>query len=350
MTRIAGVASAFPRHYYRQQEIIAALKQHWSGGLDNPKVLDRLLARVGVDGRHLALPIEAYDHLDSWGKSNNAWIEAAEDLAEQSICRALTRAGLCETDLDAIFFVSVTGVASPSIDARLINRINLRTDIKRNPIFGLGCVAGAAGIARAADYVRAFPDQIAVLVSVELCSLTWQRGDLSVPNLISSGLFGDGSAAVIVAGSERRASGPHIVASKSSFYRGTEEVMGWNISEEGFRIVLSPEVPQMVRRHLARDVDAFLADNGLQRDEIGSWIMHTGGPKVLQATEESLRLPAGALEVSWESLRRVGNLSSASVLVVLEEFMNRRRPVQGSHSILAAMGPGFCAELVLLRW
>jgi alkylresorcinol/alkylpyrone synthase len=350
MTRIAGVASAFPRQYYRQQEIANALKRHWDDGLGNPKVLDRLLTRVGVDGRYLALPIEAYDDLTTWGKSNNAWIEVAEELAEQSICRALTRAGLCEADLDAIFFVSVTGVASPSIDARLMNRMNLRSDIKRNPIFGLGCVAGAAGLARAADYVRAFPQQCAVLVSVELCSLTWQRKDLSVANLISSGLFGDGSAAVIVTGSERSAAGPQVLGSRSSFYRGTEEVMGWDISEQGFRIVLSPEVPEMVRQHLARDVDGFLADHGLDRGAIATWIMHTGGPKVLEATAESLDLPDGALDVSWQTLRRVGNLSSASVLLVLEEFMNRRRPEAGSYSILAAMGPGFCSELVLLRW
>ncbi len=350
MTRIAGVASAFPRQYYRQQEIANALRRLWDDGLQNPKVLDRLLTRVGVDGRYLALPIEAYDDLTTWGKSNNAWIEIAEELAEQSICRALTRAGLCEADLDAIFFVSVTGVASPSIDARLMNRMNLRPDIKRNPIFGLGCVAGAAGIARAADYVRAFPEQSAVLVSVELCSLTWQRKDLSVANLISSGLFGDGSAAVVVAGSERSASGPQVLGARSSFYRGTEDVMGWDISEQGFRIVLSPEVPEMVRKHLARDVDGFLADYGLNRNDIDTWIMHTGGPKVLEATAESLDLPDGALDVSWQTLRRVGNLSSASVLLVLEEFVNRRRPATSSYSILAAMGPGFCSELVLLRW
>ncbi len=313
-------------------------------------MLDRLLGRVAVDGRHLALPIEQYDDLTTWGKSNDAWIEVAEDLAEQSICRALTRAGLCEADLDAIFFVSVTGICSPSIDARLINRMNLRTDIKRNPIFGLGCVAGAAGIARAADYVRAYPEHHAVLVSVELCSLTWQRGDLSVANLISSGLFGDGSAAVIVSGEDRATHGPEIVGAQSSFYRGTEDVMGWDISEEGFRIVLSAEVPEMVRKHLAHDLDVFLFDHDLSRDDISTWIMHTGGPRVLEATAESLNLPDGALQVSWDCLHKVGNLSSASVLLVLEEFMNRRRPAAGSYSILAAMGPGFCSELVLLRW
>lgn len=348
--RIASVASAFPRNYYSQEQIATALKRHWADQIENPKVLDRLLSRVAVDGRHLALPIEAYDDLTTWGQSNDAWIAAAEDLAEQSICRALTRAGLSEADLDAIFFVSVTGIASPSIDARLMNRMNLRPDIKRNPIFGLGCVAGAAGIARAADYVRAYPDHNAVLVSVELCSLTWQRRNLSVANLISSGLFGDGSAAVIVSGKDRPSHGPEVVASMSSFYRGTEDVMGWDISEEGFRIILSAEVPEMVRKHLAYDVDTFLADNDLDRSDISTWIMHTGGPKVLEATADSLDLPEGALQVSWDCLRKVGNLSSASVLLVLEEFMNRRRPAAGSYSILAAMGPGFCSELVLLRW
>lgn len=348
--RIAGVASAFPRHYYRQEQIAAALKRQWSDRLENPKAVDRLLTRVGVEGRHLALPIESYDNLTSWGQANDAWIEVAEDLAEQALCRSLMRAGFSEPDVDAIFFVSVTGVASPSIDARLINRMHLRPDVKRNPLFGLGCVAGAAGIARAADYVRAYPAHVAALISVELCSLTWQRGDLSMANLISSGLFGDGSAAVIVAGEQRQANGPRILATRSSFYRGTEDVMGWDISEAGFRIVLSNEVPNMVRRHLARDIDAFLAEYDLSRDDIDSWIMHTGGPKVLEATAEALELREGALDASWQSLRRVGNLSSTSVLLVLEEFMNRRRPAPGSYSILAAMGPGFCAELVLLRW
>jgi alkylresorcinol/alkylpyrone synthase len=355
--RIAGVASAFPKQYFRQQEITAALIERWAGKLDNPAVLERLLSRVGVEGRHLALPIEAYDGLTSWGKANDAWIEVSEELAEQALCRALTRAGVSAEKLGAIFFVSVTGIASPSIDARLINRMHLPLSIKRIPIFGLGCVAGAAGIARAADYVRAYPAECAALVSVELCSLTWQRDDLSAANLISAGLFGDGAAAVVVAGAEvestpslGQAAGPRILCSRSSFYPWTQEVMGWAVSEKGFRIVLSPDVPRMVYEHLASDVDQFLADNGLSRSDIRSWIMHTGGPKVLEAIEDALQLPAGALDASWDSLRKVGNLSSASVLLVLEDFMNARRLAEGSYGLLAAMGPGFCSELVLLRW
>ena len=278
------------------------------------------------------------------------WIEVAEELGEQALCKALTRAGLSVKDLGAIFFVSVTGIASPSIDARLVNRMGLPNSIKRVPIFGLGCVAGAAGIARAADYVRAYPGQCAALVSVELCSLTWQRDDLSAANLISSGLFGDGAAAAVIAGAEVAVGGPRILCSRSSFYPGTQDVMGWAVSEKGFRIVLSPDVPRMVYEHLASDVESFLADNGLSRADIQSWIMHTGGPKVLEAMSDALQLPAGALDASWDSLRTVGNLSSASVLLVLEDFMNERRPAAGSYGLLAAMGPGFCSELVLLRW
>jgi len=348
--RIAGSASAFPSHYYSQEEIQEALKRQWSGKLNHPEVIGRLHARVGVGGRHLALPIERYPQLSRWGQHNDAWIEVAEEIGEKALCRALVRAGLSAQDLGALFFVSVTGIASPSIDARLMNRIGLPRTMKRVPIFGLGCVGGAAGIARAADYVRAYPDQVAAVLAVELCSLTWQADDLSVANLISSGLFGDGAAAAVLTGEHKGGHGPEVLDTRSVFYPNTEEVMGWNISEKGFRIVLSPDVPVMVHRHLRDDIDQFLGDHGLRREDIATWIMHTGGPKVLEAMATALELPEGALDASWDSLRRVGNLSSASVLLVLEEVTMRRRPARGAYSLLAAMGPGFCSELVLLRW
>jgi alkylresorcinol/alkylpyrone synthase len=348
--KIAGVGTAFPSNYYSQEEISAALKHQWAGKLDRPEVIDRLHSNVGVRQRHLSLPIPAYQDMTTWGQANNAWIEVAQDLGKKSLCHALNSSGFALEDLGAIFFTSVTGVASPSIEARLINLMGLPTRIKRVPIFGLGCVAGAAGIARASDYVKAYPAEVAALVAVELCSLTWQRDDVSVANLISSGLFGDGAAAVLISGSDREHLGPEILATRSNFYPGTEEVMGWDISENGFRIVLSPDVPKMVHAHLATDIDEFLADHGLNRNDVGTWIMHTGGPKVLEAITEALQLPEDALDASWESLSKVGNLSSASVLVVLEDFMTKRRPERGSFSVLGAMGPGFCSELVLLRW
>lgn len=211
-------------------------------------------------------------------------------------------------------------------------------------------MAGAAGIARAADYVKAYPDQCAILLSVELCSLTLQTDDLSIANLISTGLFGDGAAAVIVGGDNVPGTGPEIIATKSIFYSDTERVMGWDISETGFRIVLSPQVPDVVAKNLGGDMDTFLAENGLTLRDIGCWVAHTGGPKVLRATQQALGLDEKALSASWDCLARMGNLSSASVLMVLEETMQRRKPEPGTWSVLAAMGPGFCSELVLLRW
>jgi alkylresorcinol/alkylpyrone synthase len=348
--RIVSAASAFPSNVYSQQSITGALHPLWDHALKNPAVLDRLHSNCGVKQRHLVCSLDEYQSMQGFGEANDIWIEAAQELGGRAICRAVRAAHIAPSSLDAIFFVSVTGIASPSIDARLVNRLSLSPRIKRTPIFGLGCVAGAAGIARAADYVRAFPEQTAVLLSVELCSLNWQKDDVSTANLISAGLFGDGAAAVIVTGDDTPLPGITIVGTRSTFYPDTEDAMGWDISEKGFRIVLSPSVPQIIREHFRTDMDEFLADHGLSRDDITSWIIHTGGPKVLQAVEAALELKPEALEASWTSLAQVGNLSSASVLVVLEEHLKHRRGEAGTYSVLAAMGPGFCSEIVLLRW
>lgn len=348
--KIASAASAFPKHYYSQKFLLEQLQEYWGERLRNPALLARLHRNVTVDGRYLSLPTEEYYDIKTWGQANDIWIKTATDLGEQALCRALTGAGIEASQLGALFFTSVTGISSPSVDALLINRMGLPQNIRRVPIFGLGCVAGAAGIARCADYVRAYPSQVAALVSVELCSLTLQREDMSVANLISSGLFADGSAAVIVTGDEVDRPGPKILATRSVFYPNTEEMMGWQVSEKGFHITLSPDVPVLIRENLGRDMDSFLADNGHKRDDIQSWVLHTGGPKVLEATAEALDLHNGQLDASWACLRKVGNLSSASVLCVLEDVMKQRRPEPGALGILAAMGPGFCSELLLLEW
>jgi alkylresorcinol/alkylpyrone synthase len=358
---IASAASAFPEHYYSQKVLLERLQDYWGPQLKNPLLLARLHRNVTVDGRYLAVPAEQYVDIKTWGQANDIWIRVAQELGERALCLALHNAGMKTEDLGCLLFTTVTGVASPSIDGMLINRMGLPANIRRTPIFGLGCVAGAAGIARASDYVRAYPTQAAALVSVELCSLTLQREDLSVANLISSGLFADGSAAVIVTGDDFKSShngnggppkicGPKILATRSIFYPDTEDMMGWNISEKGFRIILSTEVPTLIRQNLGRDVDAFLADNGHQRSDLKSFVMHTGGPKVLDASADALGLRNGELDASWDCLRKVGNLSSASVLCVLEDVMKNRRPEPGTLGLLAAMGPGFCSELLLLRW
>ena len=360
------MGSAFPPNYYDQERLIEAFRALWGKRHHNLDRIERLHRNVLVGGRHLALPLEEYARLDTWGKANDAWIRVAQEVGAEAVRDALRRAGLTTDDVSALYTVTVTGVATPSLDARLINRLQLPVRTKRVPIFGLGCLAGAAGVARVADYLAGHPDEAAVLLSVELCSLTLQPADLSVPNLIASGLFGDGAAAVVLVGAERAAAmtnggghraalpsaspGPRVVASASSFYYDTERVMGWDISEKGFQVVLSAEVPEMVRRHLRTDVDAFLAEQGLTRADIRSWVAHPGGPKVLEAMQEELELPEEALAVTWRGLREVGNLSSTSVLLVLQETMEKHRPEPGSYGLLLAMGPGFCSELVLLRW
>jgi alkylresorcinol/alkylpyrone synthase len=348
--KIAAVGKALPPNYYDQETLLAALRQRWADRYFNPERLERLHQNVLVGGRHLALPIGEYAGLTTWGKANDAWIRVAQEVGGAAVLDALGKAGLSTADVDALIFVTVTGVATPSIDARLMNRLDLPARVKRMPIFGLGCVAGAAGISRAADYVRAFPDQVAVLLSVELCSLTLQPEDLSIPNLIASGLFGDGAAAVVVTGNGRESAGPSIVDTRSVFYKDSERVMGWDISETGFKIVLSADVPVVAREKLRPDVDAFLAEHGLTPADVSSWVCHPGGPKVLEAMQEALELPEAALDVTWRSLREVGNLSSTSVLLVLEETLANHRPAPGSWGMVIAMGPGFCSELVLLRW
>ncbi|HZX06268.1 type III polyketide synthase, partial [Kribbella sp.] len=250
--------------------------------------------------------------------------------------------------VDVLMFTTVTGVAAPSIDARVALRLGLREDVKRLPLFGLGCVGGAAGIARLHDYLTAWPSHVAVLLSVELCSLTLQRDDASLPNLVGGALFGDGAAAVVLTGSEHpSASGPSVVATRSRLYPDSERVMGWDVGAGGFRIVLGADVPEVVRTYLGSDVRGFLSSYGLGVADIGTWVSHPGGPKVLEAVSETLELPPGALELTWRSLDAVGNLSSSSVLHVLGDTMRLRPSGPG---VLLAMGPGFCSELVLMEW
>lgn len=352
--RIVAVGQAFPQHYYDQETLVAAFEREWGDKLFNPERLSQLHRNVLVGGRYLTLPMERYAELDSFTAANAAFVEHAPELGSAAILDGLSRSGLEPSDLDHLFFVTVTGVATPSIDALIVNRLNLSPTIKRTPIFGLGCVAGVAGVARAADYLLAFPEEVAVLLSVELCSLTLQRSDVSIPNLIASGLFGDGAAAVVLVGAEHPAaasqSGPRVVATRAVFYPDTEDVMGWKIGRDGFQIVLSADVPIVVETRIAADVDGFLAENGLVRDDISSWVAHPGGPRVLEALQRALGLPREALRHTWSSLAEVGNLSSASVLMVLRDTMADSRPREGSWGLMLAMGPGFCSEFVLLRW
>jgi len=350
---VLSVGRALPPNHVDQETLTAALRAHWARQHFNAERLDELHRAVKVKGRHLALPLAEYLPLDTFKKSNDAWIRVAEELGAEAVLRALDAAGLRPADVDQLVFVTVTGLATPSIDARLVNRLGLRRDVKRVPIFGLGCVAGASGLARLSDLLAGFPGEVGVLLSVELCSLTLQRDDLSVANAVASGIFGDGAAAVVLAGGSRAvngAPGPRVVATRAAFYPDTEWVMGWDFRDTGFQVVLSAEVPRITRENIGQDVDGFLASQGLRREDVRHWIAHTGGPKVLEAFQSALGLPDAALRRSWTSLEELGNLSSASVLFVLGDLLDSGEPRPGDVGMVVAMGPGFCAEMVLLRW
>ncbi|MFJ4923733.1 type III polyketide synthase [Streptomyces sp. NPDC088725] len=350
MTRIAAVHGALAPYQHTQRDITDMVAKTCLPPGSDRSVLDRLHRGARVATRNMALPLERYADLQDFGAVNDVFIETAVPLGAEAVGAALDSAGLSPRDVDLLVFTSVTGIAAPSVDARLVGRLGLRSDVKRLPVFGLGCVAGAAGIARLHDYLLGHPDDVAVLLSVELCSLTFQRNDSSLANQVASGLFGDGAAAVVACGARREGAGPVVVDSRSRMYPDTEHVMGWDITGSGFRVVLDASVPDVVRKNLAADVDGFLADHGLKREDITAWVCHPGGPKVLEAVEDVLELPVGALDVTWRSLSRVGNLSSSSVLHVLRDTLAERRPPPGTAGLLLAMGPGFCSELVLLRW
>ena len=357
VTFIAAAHGAVGPHGYPQEEITAAFSAVVSPDGTHREVIERIHRATGVRHRNLAIPLDAYADLTGFGEANDAFIRVGLDLGEAAIRGALATAGLDAADVDLVMSTSVTGIAAPSLEAMLVPRLGLRPDVKRIPVFGLGCVAGAAGIARVHDYLVGHPDDVAVLLSVELCSLTVQRDDVSMPNIVASGLFGDGAAAVVMVG-ERRATrmgltGPRVIASRSRLYPDTERTMGWDIGGSGFRIVLSAGVADVIERYLGDDVSDFLGDHDLKTGDIARWVCHPGGPRVLEAMESALDLHEGQLDVTWRSLAGIGNLSSASVLHVLSDTLNGRDgplPEPGTPGMMTAMGPGFCAELVLLEW
>lgn len=354
MARIAAVAPVLPDHVSSQSAITTTLAPLISFDPSRRAVLERMHASSGIATRHTALPLERYRELGGFRESNDIFIEVATELAERALRTALAEAGLEPPDVDFVMFTSVTGISAPSVDALLMSRLGLRPDVKRMPSFGLGCVGGAAGLARVNDYLAGHPGQVGVLLSVELCSLTLQRGDESMANLVATGLFGDGAAAAVLLGDARADAAPHpgprIVDTRSSFFPDSEDVIGWRVGGSGFEIVLTAGVADIIEHHFPAEVAAFLADHGLTVTDVGSWVAHPGGPRVLDAFASSLELPRAPFERSWACLDRVGNLSSAAVLHVLADEMALGEHAPQSPGLLFALGPGVSAEFVLLEW
>jgi alkylresorcinol/alkylpyrone synthase len=364
MSRITAVRSAFPAYRYPQSEFaktVAAIAGA-AGGLrpGQRALLERLHANAGIATRHTALPMTEYaalaEHPDAgMSLANDRYITEATALGERALCSALTAAGLEPDEVDLLIVTSVTGVTVPSIDALLIPRLGLRPDIKRLPIFGLGCVAGAAGLARLHDYLLAWPGHTAALLSVELCSMSWPRSAVTTADLVASALFSDGAAALIATGEKVLPPSsaprlPRVVATKSEVYPDSTDALGMRLDAKGFRIVLAADLATVVEQALGGSVTAFLGEHGLTVDDIGSWICHPGGPAILDAAQRALKLPDTALAVSRRSLSEVGNMSSVSVLHVLELTAKDYPPEPGSFGLMIGLGPGVSSELLLLRW
>jgi alkylresorcinol/alkylpyrone synthase len=352
MTRIAAVRSALPPYRYRQADITDAMAELSGVTGGRRALLQRLHVHAGVDARSTVLPLARSGELDGIGPTNDLYIEHATALGEQALRSALKAAELAADQVDLLIVTSVTGVAVPSIDALLIPLLELRPDVKRMPIFGLGCVAGAAGLARLHDYLLAWPQHTAALLAVELCSLAAPITRTTTPDMVVSGLFGDGAVALVARGEQAAGAcaGPRVVATRSVVYPGTSDVLGWRLGSDGFRIVLTAELADVIAAQLSDGVRAFLAAHGLTVGEIGSWVCHPGGPKVIDAVQSSLGLPDSALALTRQSLAEVGNMSSASVLHVLQLAADDARPPPGTPGLMIGLGPGVSAELVLFEW
>jgi alkylresorcinol/alkylpyrone synthase len=347
MPRIAAVAPVLPAFAYPQTEITAELVPLITSQPSHRAVVERMHAASGISIRHTALPLDQYRTLGSFQERNRVFIEVATDLAERALAAALAEAGLQASDVDYVMFTSVTGISAPSIDALLVARLGLRPDVKRIPSYGLGCVGGAAGLARVNDYLVGHPNDVAVLIAVELCSLTLQHNDSTMANFVASGLFGDGAAAVVVVGDNREATGPAIVDTRSAFYPDSLDVIGFNATGTGFEVILTAGVADVIAHHFPANAADFLAENALTVTDVDVWFAHPGGPRVLEAFATALDLTTGALELSYNSLNKVGNLSSAAVLHVLADGF--AQPA-GARGLLFAVGPGVSAEFVLLEW
>ena len=343
--RILSVATAVPKHRVAQRTAKNFAHAMFSGVYKDVERLLPVFDNVEIDGRNFCVPPEWFYEDHTFPEKNALYVEHALELSEKAAHRALDKAGADPSEVGAIFFVSTTGLSTPSIDSQLLPRLGLSEHTRRVPIWGLGCAAGVGGLARALDHARVYQEEKVLLVGVELCGLTFQWGDRSKAGLVSTALFADGAAAAVLGNDP----GPELLGSHSTTWPGTEEIMGWEIIEAGFKVQLSRSIPQLVRERMPQNIETACSSVGLAREDVEHLVTHPGGAKVLDAFEEVFGLGPGGLVLSREVLRDYGNMSSVTVLFILERFLEGGAYAPGEHGLISALGPGFSAEHVFFR-
>ena len=345
---IAATATAVPPHTITREDV----KFYMGKVFDIPErrleAMMSIVDNANVHKRHAIFPIEYTVEPRPLSKTNNEYMEHAIKLGFEATQKCLERAGMKPEDIDLIITVSCTGFMIPSLDAHMINELGFRSDVRRMPFTELGCAAGAMALARAADFIQAYPSRNVLIVAVELPSLTFQRKDISQANLISSILFGDGAAAVIVTGKPYK--GPKILSSETYTFPNSLDAMGFDLRDSGFHILLSKDVPEMIGARMRELVDCFFKRRGLSQEQIKGWILHPGGSRLLSNVEQALGLTHEDTQPSWDILGNVGNLSSATILFILQEWLEKRPLQSGDLAFAGAFGPGFSAEFLLLQW
>jgi alkylresorcinol/alkylpyrone synthase len=317
--------------------------------------VDRMISvfdNSSVSERHFSAPMEWFGEEHTFAEKNRVYKGTALKLSAQAIEDCLKKANIDISLIDHVFFVSSTGLATPTVDALLFNKMKFNRHIKRTPIWGLGCAGGAVGLSRAMDYTKAYPKSTALVISIELCSLTFIKDDVSKSNIVASSLFSDGAAAVLAAGDEagiRGDKGIELLNSLSTIYDDSLDVMGWDIAEEGLRVVFSKDIPTIVRDCVKPNIMELLNLNNLTLKDLKHFVTHPGGLKVLDAYEQSLGLTNGKLNLSRKVLNRHGNMSSPSVIYVLNEFLSQNSYKPGEYGLISSLGPGFSSELILFR-
>ncbi len=352
MSFVVSTASADAPYGLKQKDVKQFVLNLFSNHEAGIERMISIFDNSNVETRHFSAPIDWFMGEHTFAEKNKLYIETAVNLSEKVIEKCLQKAGASVDDIDHIIFVSSTGISTPSIDAVLFNKLKLNRHVKRTPLWGLGCAGGAAGMSRAMEYTSTFPSQNVIVIAVELCSLTFIKNDYSKSNIVATSLFSDGAAAVLVSGEKSRLIGKKkikLVNSLSTIYDNSLDVMGWNIVEEGLRVVFSKDIPSIIKDCVKPNIDELLDINGITLKDIKYYVSHPGGVKVLNAYEESLILSGKEMDISRKVLREHGNMSSPSVMYVLNEFLENNNFDKGKNGLISALGPGFSSELLLFE-